>query len=154
MSGNFEHLPGWSRGCTPPQECCRLPPTHFCATWLHTGAFLISMKNENLIKGWFDNTEKGDVSAQLERLRGWSRGSTPPQDHCQLPPTYFWVTWHQTRAFLISMRIEKRFLAGWIFLKKQTCLAIVSACRVDPVVSLHHRNTAACRLPPTYFWTT
>jgi hypothetical protein len=31
---------------------------------------LIAVKNENLLNGWFDNTEKEVVSGQLERLRG------------------------------------------------------------------------------------
>jgi len=34
---------------TPPQECCRLPPTYFWTTWHKTRALLISMKNKNLI---------------------------------------------------------------------------------------------------------
>jgi len=33
-------------------------------------AFLIAVKNENLIIGWFDKSEKEDVSGQLEHLRG------------------------------------------------------------------------------------
>jgi len=28
VSGHFERLQGWSRGCTPPQECYRLPPNY------------------------------------------------------------------------------------------------------------------------------
>jgi len=104
VSGNFERLRVWSRGCTPPQECFRLPPTYFYARWHQTRAFLISMKNEKRYSGWFDNSEKGDVSVNFKRLRGWSRGFTPPQEDCRQPPTYFWVTWHQTRAFLISMK--------------------------------------------------
>jgi len=28
------------------------------------------MKNKKLINGWFDNTEKEDVSGQLEHMRG------------------------------------------------------------------------------------
>jgi hypothetical protein len=27
VSGHVERLRGWSRGCTLPQECCRLTPT-------------------------------------------------------------------------------------------------------------------------------
>jgi hypothetical protein len=45
------------------------------------------MKNENLINGLLDNSEKGDVSGQLERLQGISRGCTPPKERCQLPLT-------------------------------------------------------------------
>ena len=55
------------------------------------------------VVGWFDNVEKGEVSGNFELLSGWYRGCTPPQKHCRLPPTHFWVTWHQTRAFLISV---------------------------------------------------
>jgi len=35
----FRHcrwMGGWSRGCTPPKECCRLRPTYFWTTWHHT----------------------------------------------------------------------------------------------------------------------
>jgi hypothetical protein len=38
-------------------------------------------------------------------------------------------------------------MACWTILKTKTCLGIVSACRVDPVVSLHIRNTADPHLP-------
>jgi hypothetical protein len=31
---------------------------------------LISMKNENLINGWFDNSEKGEVYGQIEWMGG------------------------------------------------------------------------------------
>jgi len=77
------------------------------------GHFWLQWIIKKLFSGWFDNSEKGDVFEQLERLRGWSRGCTPPQEHCWLAPTYFWVTWHQTRAFLISVINEKRF-SGWL----------------------------------------
>jgi hypothetical protein len=87
VSVNFERLRGWSRGCTQTQECCRLPLTYFWVTRHQTRAFLIAIKNEKRFSGWFDNPEKGDVSGQLERLRGWSHGCTPSQEHCQLPPT-------------------------------------------------------------------
>jgi len=43
--------------------------------------------------------------------------------------------------------MKSDFLAGLTILKKKTCLGIVSACRVDPVVLLHLRNTADHRLP-------
>jgi len=59
--------------------------------------------------GWFDNSEKGDVSGQLEHLGGWSCACTSPQEHYQLPLTFFWVTWHQTRAFLILMKNKNLF---------------------------------------------
>jgi len=57
--------------------------------------------------GWFDNFEKGEVSGQIEWMGGWSRGCTPPMECCRLPPTYFWASWHQTRAFLISVNNKK-----------------------------------------------
>ena len=46
---------------------------------------------------------------RLSGLGGWSRGCTPPKECCRLPPTYFWTTWHQTRAFLISVINKKWF---------------------------------------------
>jgi len=51
--------------------------------------------------GQFDNSEKGEVFGHCRWMWGWSRGCTPPEKSCRLPPTYFWATWHQTRAFLI-----------------------------------------------------
>ena len=30
-----------------------------------------------------------------------------PMECCRLPPTYFWTTWHQTRAFLILVNNKK-----------------------------------------------
>ena len=147
MSGNFERLRGWSCVFTLPQVDCRLPPTYFWVTWHQTWAFLISMKNEKRFSGWFDNSEKGDGSGHCERLQGWSCGCTPPQDHCRLPPTNFWVTWHQTRAFLIKMNNEKWFLAGLTILKKETCGGSWSSCGGDPAIALHLRNAAAYRLP-------
>jgi len=42
---------------------------------------------------------------------------------------------------------EKCFPAGMTILKKEMCLNIVSACGVDPVVTLHLRYTADYRLP-------
>jgi len=59
--------------------------------------------------GWFDNSKKGEVSGQIEWMLGWSRGCTPLKECCRLPPTYFWATWHQTRAFLISVINKKWF---------------------------------------------
>jgi len=38
-------------------------------------------------------------------------------------------------------------MACWTILKKETCLGIVSACRVDPVVSLRLKKIADYRLP-------
>jgi len=39
------------------------------------------------------------------------------------------------------------FLAGLTFLKKETCLGILSAWGGDPVVALRLRNVADYRLP-------
>ena len=185
MSGQLEHLRGWSRGCTPPQECCRLPPSYFWTTWHQTRAFLISMKNGKWFSGWFDNLEKVDMSGHFERLRGWSAvalrlrnaadyclptfgphitklehswyqwkiksdflgwfdnskkgdvfghcrciggwscACTPPKECCRLPPTYFWTTWHQTRAFLISVNNKKWFFwLVWQFWKRRGVWAL------------------------------
>jgi len=74
--------------------------------------------------GWFDNSKKGEVSGQIEWMGCWSRGCTPPQEHCRLPPTYFWTTWHQTRAFLIAVKNKTLLMAGWTILKKKMCLGI------------------------------
>jgi len=99
------------------------------------------------VVGWFDNFEKGDVSGHCERLQDWSCGFTPPQEDSRLPPTYLWTTWHQTRAFLIAVNNEN-LINGWFDnSKKEMCLGIVSACGVDPLVTLHLRNTADYRLP-------
>jgi len=61
------------------------------------------------LSGWFDNSKKGEVSGQIEWMGGWSRGCTQPKECCRLPPTFFWTTWHQTRAFLISVNNKKWF---------------------------------------------
>jgi len=44
--GHCRWMWGWSRGCTPPKECCRLPPTYFWTTWHQTRPFLISVNNK------------------------------------------------------------------------------------------------------------
>jgi len=97
--------------------------------------------------GWFDNSEKKEVSGLLEWMGGWSRGCTPPKECCRVPPTYFWTTWHQTRAFLISVNNKVIFLAGLTILKKVRCLGRLSGSRVDPVVALHLKHAAEYRLP-------
>ena len=57
--------------------------------------------------------------SRLSGCRGWSRGCTPPLECCRLPPTYFWTTWHQTRAFLISVNNKKWFFwLVWQFWKR------------------------------------
>jgi len=69
-----------------------------------------------IFAGWFDNSKKGEVFGQIEWMGGWSRGCTPPKECCRLPPTYFWTTWHQTSAFLISVNNKKwSFWLAWQF---------------------------------------
>jgi hypothetical protein len=72
--------------------------------------------------GWFDNSEKGDLSGHFERLPGWSRSCTPPQEYCRLWSTYFWFTWQQTITFLISVKDEK--WSGWLVwqFRKRRCV--------------------------------
>jgi len=72
---------------------------------------------KNDFSGWFDNSKKGEVSGQNEWMGGWSRVCTPPKECRRLPPTYFWTTWHQTRAFLISVN-NKKWLV-WQFWKRR-----------------------------------
>jgi len=112
VSGQIEWMGGWSCGCTPPKECCRLQHTYFWTTWHQTRAFLISVNNKSDFSGWFDNSKKGEVSGQIEWMGGWSCGCTPPKECWRLQHTYFWTTWHQTRAFLISVNNKKRF--SWL----------------------------------------
>jgi hypothetical protein len=152
VSGQIEWMGGWSRCCTPPKECCRLQPTFFWTTWHQTRPFLISVNNKSDFPGWFDNSEIGDVSGQIEWMGGWSRGCTPPQEHCILPPTYFWATWHQTRAFLISLN-NKKWFSGWFDNSKK---GEVSA-QIEWMGGWSRGCTPpkeCCRLLPTYFWTT
>jgi len=99
------------------------------------------------LSGWFDNSKKEEVSGQIEWMWGWSRGCTPPKECCRLPPTYLWATWHQTRAFLISVNNKSDFLAGLTILNMKRCLGRLSGWGVDPVVTLHLRNAADYRLP-------
>jgi len=111
---------GWSRGCTrylgrlsgwgvDPVVALhlrnvahyRLPTFGPHGTKLGHSRFQWLIKSD--FSGWFDNSKKGEVSGQIEWTWGWSRGCTPPQECCRLQPTYIWATWHQTRAFLISV---------------------------------------------------
>jgi hypothetical protein len=110
VAGHCEWMWGSSRGCTPSREWCRLPPAYFWVTWHQTTAFLISVNYKKWL-GWLV-FRKVDVSGNFERFPGWSRGCTPQQECCRLPHTYFWVTWHQTTAFLISVNYEKWL--GWL----------------------------------------
>ena len=115
---------------------CRLPTFGPHGTKLGHSWFQWIMKSD--LSGWFDNSKKEDVSGHCQWMWRWSRGCTPPKECCRLPPTYFWTTWHQTRAFLIS--VNKIFLAGLTILKKKRCLGIMSGWGVDPVVALRVRN--------------
>jgi len=152
VSGHCERLPGWSCGFTPPKEDCRLPPTYFWTTWHQTRAFLISLKNENLINGLLDNSEKGDVSGQLERLRGWSCGGTTPRESCQLPPSYFWTTCHQARAFLIPVN-KRKWYSGWFDNPKKGDVSGQSE-RLRGWSRGYTPPQERCRLTPTYLYST
>jgi len=122
VSGQFERLRGWSRVCTPPQECCRLPPTYFCATWHQTRSFLISVKNEKWSFWLVRQFRKRRGVWAFWVLAGLIPGCTPPQERCRLPPTYFWTAWHQTGAFLILVKNEK--WSGWLVwhFRKRWCV--------------------------------
>jgi hypothetical protein len=91
-------------------EDYRLPTFGVHGTKLGHSCFQWKMKSECF--GWFDNSEKGDGNGYIEWMWGWSRGCTPPQENCRLPPTYFWTTWQQSRAILISVKDEK--WSGWL----------------------------------------
>jgi len=104
-------------------------------------------KTKNDVVGWFNNSEKGDVSEHFERLQRWSRGCTPSQEHCRLPRTYFYARWHQTRSFLIAVNNKKRFSGWFANSQKEMCLGILNGCGSDPAVPLPLRNAADHRLP-------
>jgi len=77
-------------------------------------------KMKSYLSGWFDNLEKEEVFGHCEWMCGWSYGCTPLQECCRLPSTYFWTTWHQTRAFLISVNNKKwSFWLVWQFRKRR-----------------------------------
>jgi len=67
---------------------------------------------KSVFSGWVDNSEKGIMFGHCRWMLGWSCRCTPPQERCRLLPTYFWTTWHQTRAFLISVKNKK--WCGWL----------------------------------------
>jgi len=143
---------GWSRGCTSPKECCRLPPTYFSTTWHQTRAFLIKINKKSDFSGWFDNSIKGEVSGQIKWMGGWSRCCTPPKECCRLPPTYFWATWHQTMAFSIKIN-QKSDFSGWFDNSIKGELSV----QIEWMGGWSRGCTPPqerCRLPPTYFWTT
>jgi len=79
VSGQIEWMGGWSRGCTPPEECCRLRPTYFGPHGTKLGPSWYQWIIKSYLSGWFDNTKKGEVSGQIEWIGGWSRGCTPPK---------------------------------------------------------------------------
>jgi len=88
---------------------------------------------KSVFSGWFDNSKKGEVSGQIEWMVGWSRGCTPPQERCRLLPTYFWTTWHQTRAFLISVNNKKwSFWLVWQSWKTRCVGAFWALARLIP----------------------
>ena len=43
---------------------------YFLTTWHQTRAFLISVNNKSDFSDWFDNSKKGEVSAQIEWIGG------------------------------------------------------------------------------------
>ena len=98
-------------------------------TKLGHSRFQWKMKNE--VVGCFDNLEKEDVSGHFEGC-----GVDPvvaPQECCRLPPTYFWVTWHQTRAFLIWVNNEKWFFwQVWQFWKRRRVWAVGALAGLIP----------------------
>ena len=87
----------------------------------------------------------------LGRLSGW--GVDPVvalhlRNAADYLLSYFWTTWPQTRAFLISVNNKKWFFwLVWQLLKKVSCLGIVSGRRGDPVVALRLRNATDNRIP-------
>jgi hypothetical protein len=124
----------------------RLTPFGPHGTKLGHSWFQWKMKSD--FYGRFDNSEIGDVSGHFERMQKWSRGCIPPQECCILPPTNFWATWHQTWAYLISMKKWKDiFLAGLTIKNKKTCLDILSACGADRLMAFHLMNAAYYCLP-------
>jgi len=149
VSGQIQWIGGWSRGCTPPQECWRLRPTYFWTTWHQTRAFLISVNNKSNFSSWFDNSKKGDVSWQIK----WMGGGVDPVValHLRRAAEYRLPTFgpHGTKTehFWYQWIINVIFLAGLIILKKEMCLGRLSGLGVDPVVALHLRNAADYRLP-------
>jgi len=102
--------------------------------------------------GWFDNSEKGEVSGQIEWTEGWSPGCTRPKECCRLPPTSFWTTWQQTRAFLVSVTHRGDF-SGWF----DNFEKVAVSGQIEWMGGWSRGCTTpkeCCRLPPTYFWTT
>ena len=137
MFGHCRWMWGWSRGCTPPKECCRVPPIYFWTTWHQTRAFLISLNHIGFFSAGLNNSKKGEVSGQIEWMGGWQfwirRGVWADwvdvglilwlhsTSGCwRLRPTNLWATWHQTRAFLISVSNKKWFFwLVWQFWKRR-----------------------------------
>jgi len=151
VSGQIEWMEGWSRGCIPPKECCRLPPTYFWTTWhIKLGHSWYQWKIKSDLSRWFYNSEKGEVSGHGEWLSGWSRGWTPPKECCRLPPTYFWATWHIKIGHSWYQWIIKSDFSGWFDNSKKG--EVFGHCRWMWGWSRGCTPPKeCCRLPPTYF---
>jgi len=135
---------GWSCGCTPPKECCRLPPTYFWTTWRQTRAFLISVNN---FSGWFDNSIKGEVFGYCRWMGGWSRGSLHLKNAADYRLPTFGLHGTKLGPSWYQWIIKVFFLAGLTILNKERCLCRLCGWGVDPDVALHLRNAADYRLP-------
>jgi hypothetical protein len=56
------------------------------------------------------------------------------QECCRLPPTYFWATWHQSRAFLTSVKKKRRsFWVVWQLRKMWYVWELWALPGVDPM---------------------
>ena len=125
MFVHIEWMWGCTRCCTPPQNAAnyRLPTLRPHGSKL--GHYWYQWIIQSDIYGLFDNSEKGDMFGHCRWMWWWSRGCTPPQEYCRLSSTYFWATWHLTRAFLISVNNNKCFFwLVWQFWKKRYVWAL------------------------------
>jgi hypothetical protein len=106
------------------------------------GHLWFQWKMESDFSGWFVNLERGEVSGHCEWIWGWSRGCTPPQECRRLPHTYFWAIWHQSRAFLTSVKNIKG--CGWLVwqFRKRRCVSAFSAL-AGFIPCLHSLQTTA-----------
>jgi len=134
-----------SYGCTGPQNAVDyrllIFGPHGTKRMLQTTTYLLLGNGTKLGHSWFHwkmksdfsgwlsnsrkgNSRKGDLSANFW-MWGWSRDCTRPQECCRLPTTYFWTTWYQTTAFLISVNNEKWFFwLVWQFWKSRCVWAL------------------------------
>jgi len=97
--------------------------------------------------GWFDNSEKGEVSGQIEwigvdpvvalHLRNAAEYRLPNFGPHGTKLGHSWYHWIMQVIFLAVLTI----------LKKERCLGILSGWGVDPVIALHLRNAADYGLP-------